>query len=100
MHISHIFFLRAFYRKKKKKFKGKEEISKSNRFMGVQSICLIAIGESEQKATVASTCSVIPCKILTNKTRHSAYFSNVLYSIAIDRCLHDKITKLQKYLNS
>lgn len=59
--------------------------------------CLIAIGESEQKMTVAS---IMFCETTQNfnkdKISHSAYFSNVLSLIAIDRCLPNKITKLQK----
>ena len=58
---------------------------------------LIAIGESEQKMTAAS---ITFCETTQNfnkgKISHSAYFSSVLYLIAIDRCLQNKITKGKK----
>lgn len=93
--------LPSLHRRKKKEFQGKEEISISNMFMGIQCqmvyhASLLLVNQSK-KMMVAS---IMFCETMHNfskgKRSHSAYFSNVLYFIAIDRCLQNKITKLQK----
>lgn len=63
--------------------------------------CLIAIGESEQKYD-GNICHVLwnQAQFYKGKISHFTYFSNVLYLIAIDRRLQNKITNLQKWLNS